>query len=102
MKKMLILGGIALAAVAAPAAAQPPQPQPLPSADAPMRHHREARPITRADFQQRLQAHFSRIDVNHDGYVDRNETGGLTAMGPHPDGMGPAMRGDGARGPHAR
>src|SRR3954463_10769708 len=73
MKKMLILGGIALAAVAAPAAAQP-QPQAM--ADAPMRPHREARPITRADFQQRLQAHFAKIDVNRDGYVDRSETGG--------------------------
>jgi Ca2+-binding EF-hand superfamily protein len=101
MKKMLILGGIALAAVAAPAAAQPPQPQPL--VDAPMGHHRDSRPITRADFQQRLQAHFAKIDSNHDGYVDRNETGGMNAMGPHGDGMGPAaMREDGRRGPHAR
>jgi Ca2+-binding EF-hand superfamily protein len=101
MKKMLILGGIALAAVAAPAAAQPPQPQPL--ADAPMRHHREARPITRADFQQRLQAHFAKLDVNRDGYVDRNETGGMNAMGPRGDNMGPAgMREEGPRGRHAR
>lgn len=73
MKKLMMLGGIALAALVAPASAQPPMDQ------AP--RHREMRPITRAEFQQRLQAHFAKIDINHDGYVDRNETGGTTGMG---------------------
>jgi hypothetical protein len=65
--KTAILGAAALAAFAAvPLAAQ--------QADAPMRH-RQAGPVTRADFQQRLHAHFASLDANHDGFVDRAEAG---------------------------
>src|SRR3569623_469023 len=67
--KKAILGAAALAAVfAVGAAAQQP--------DAPARH-REARPLTRADFQQRLHDHFAKLDANHDGFVDRTEAGAL-------------------------
>jgi Ca2+-binding EF-hand superfamily protein len=63
--KTILLGAAALAALAAfPASAQQP--------DAPM-SPRAAHPVTRADFQQRLQAHFAKLDVNRDGFVDRSE-----------------------------
>jgi Ca2+-binding EF-hand superfamily protein len=85
MKKM-ILGAAALAALAAfPAAAQQP--------DAPMAP-RAAHPVTRADFQQRLRAHFAKLDANRDGFVDRAEAearmaGMRTAMRNGPGGSAP-------------
>jgi Ca2+-binding EF-hand superfamily protein len=71
--KTLILGGVALAALAATAAVAQPAAPAAPMADGPMRHHREMRSMTRADFQQRLQQHFARLDANHDGFVDQSE-----------------------------
>src|SRR6476661_4153944 len=63
--KKTILGAAALAALAAfPASAQPPAAPVAP---------REARTITRADFVQRLNAQFTKLDANHDGFVDRAE-----------------------------
>jgi Ca2+-binding EF-hand superfamily protein len=67
MKKVM-LGGLALAAVAAvPVLAQQ-------AADAPSRH-RTARPITRAVFLKHVEDRFARLDADHDGYVDRAEAG---------------------------
>ena len=92
--KIMILGAAALAALAAsPAAAQQP--------DAPMRAAHAAHPVTRADFQERLRAHFAKLDVNHDGFVDRAEAearmGGMrTAMR-----QGPADA-EAPRPPHMR
>ena len=63
--KQTILGAALLAGLAAfPAAAQPPA-APVPP--------REARTVTRADFEQRLHARFAKLDVNRDGFVDRAE-----------------------------
>lgn len=71
--KKAILGAAVFAAFAAGAAIAQP-------ADTPMRH-RDAAPVTRADFQQRLHARFARLDANHDGFVDRAEAGaGMMAM----------------------
>lgn len=81
--KKLMLGGLGLAALAAvPALAQA-------SADAPARH-RTARPITRAVFLKHVEDRFARLDVNHDGYIDRNEAGAPagTTAGPRGRGRG--------------
>jgi Ca2+-binding EF-hand superfamily protein len=66
--KNVMLGGLALAAIAAvPAVAQM-------TGDAPGRH-RTARPITRAVFLKHVEDRFSRLDANHDGFIDRTEAG---------------------------
>ncbi len=67
MKKM-IFGGLVLAALGAVSAlAQAPADAPGP--------HRAARPITRAVFLKHVEDRFARLDVNHDGYIDRGEAG---------------------------
>ena len=67
MKKGM-LSGLALAALAAvPALAQT-------MGDAPARH-RAGRPVTRAAFLKHVEDRFAHLDVNHDGYIDRNEAG---------------------------
>src|SRR5206468_925531 len=87
--KTIFLAAAAIGAFAAvPAAAQPAAPPP---ADGPMAP-REMGPVTRAAFQQRLRAHFAKLDVNHDGFVDRTEAdarmgrmrGGAADAGPRP------------------
>lgn len=83
--KKVTLGGLALAALAAvPALA-------LASTDAPARH-RTARPITRAVFLKHVEDRFARLDVNHDGYIDRGEAGAPAGMAAGP--RGPRGRGD--------
>jgi Ca2+-binding EF-hand superfamily protein len=61
------------------------------SADAPARH-RTARPITRAVFLKHVEDRFARLDVNHDGYIDRGEAGAPAGMPAGP--RGPRGRGD--------
>jgi Ca2+-binding EF-hand superfamily protein len=88
--KKTILGAAALAGLAAfPAAAQPPA-APMPP--------REARTVTRADFEQRLHAHFAKLDINRDNYVDRGEA--EARMGRLRGAAGPGA--DGPRPRHAR
>ena len=72
MKKMMFCG-LALAVLAAvPALSQAP-------ADAPARH-RNARPVTRIVFLKHVEDRFARVDLNHDGYIDRNEAGAPPEM----------------------
>jgi hypothetical protein len=73
MMKKMIAGSLVLAALAAvPALAQP-------AADAAGRH-RAARPITRAVFLKHVEYRFARLDVNHDGVIDRTEAGAAADM----------------------
>ena len=65
MKKVM-LGGLALAALAAvPVLAQT-------MSDAPARH-RGARPITRTVFLKHVEDRFAQLDVNHDGVITPEE-----------------------------
>ena len=61
------LAGAALAALAAfPVSAQPPAAGPAPRAEG---------PVTRAQFQQEIEARFKEMDANHDGVLTENELG---------------------------
>jgi Ca2+-binding EF-hand superfamily protein len=65
--KTLLLSAVALATVSglAPAAAQ--------AAPESGHHAMAMKPMTRAELTQKVQAHFARVDTNHDGFVTKAE-----------------------------
>ena len=66
--KRFFLSPVAVAAALgfAPALAQT-------AIDAPGAHMRMAKPLTRAEFVEKVQKHFARFDTNHDGFVTPDE-----------------------------
>ncbi|HEY6049574.1 MAG TPA: EF-hand domain-containing protein [Sphingomicrobium sp.] len=73
MKKYLIGGAAAAAIVAGGAAFAQMAPQTAPAA-------RAMKTATRADVQARVAKMFARLDVNHDGFITKEEVNGLEAQ----------------------
>jgi Ca2+-binding EF-hand superfamily protein len=66
--RILLLSGIAAAAVLATGAAVAQTAQPTPAAPVQV-----AKTITRAEVQARLAKQFARLDANHDGFITQDE-----------------------------
>ena len=70
MKTFLLFATAALAAAAvSPAIAQTVAP----ATGASPHHMHMMKPLTRAEFIQKVQKHFARLDSNHDGFVTQDE-----------------------------